>query len=286
MPNYEPLFYWVREREAIRIRKDSGLPYPWTNDPVLLSERFCNVRREDDTGTVWIREHIRSRFAGYPFLWLMLCIARQINWPDTLSELIDEGTWPFDANFSPASMTVVLNRRKASGDKVYTGAYMISAPHDKGADKQAYICEQAIGQLWQRRREFAANNDRVATLESVHSQLTETKGWGMFMAYQAVVDMRFTPLLSNAPDVLTWAAAGPGTLRGLNRIYGRELKAPLSQAQALTEMRLIYAIVQQETGVSVDFSDIPNILCETDKYLRVKLGEGKTRARYVPGRGS
>jgi hypothetical protein len=50
-------------------------------------------------------------------------------------------------------------------------------------------------------------------------------------------------------------------------------------------MRAIYKVVQQETGVAMDFSDVPNILCETDKYLRVKNGEGKPRALYVPGRG-
>lgn len=32
--------------------------------------------------------------------------------------------------------------------------------------------------------------------------------------------------------------------------------------------------------------EVPNILCETDKYLRVLNGEGKPRALYVPGRGS
>jgi hypothetical protein len=50
-------------------------------------------------------------------------------------------------------------------------------------------------------------------------------------------------------------------------------------------MRRIYKIVEAETGVPMDFSDVPNILCETDKYLRVKNGEGKPRALYVAGRG-
>ena len=45
------------------------------------------------------------------------------------------------------------------------------------------------------------------------------------MAYQAVVDMRFTALLADAPDVATWAAAGPGTMRGLNRLHGRPVDA-------------------------------------------------------------
>lgn len=86
--------------------------------------------------------------------------------------------------------------------------------------------------------------------------------------------------------VSRWAAAGPGTLRGLNRVHGRALEARITQQQARDEMRRIYAMVHAETGVKMDFSDIPNILCETDKYLRVKNGEGKPRATYVPGRGS
>lgn len=292
-PNYEPLWYWVKEREAIRIRKDRNDPslgrssdrcVALTVDPILATYRFCNVRREDDRVTVWVRQNIRERFIDHPFLWLMLCIARQINWPDTLQDLMFNGAWPENDAFDPREMTLVLNRRKDRGDKVYTGAYMISAPSTKGADKQAYIAETVIGDLWRRRVEF----DHFIggpTLQKMHARIMRSNGWGAFMAYQATVDMRFTPILDRAPDISTWAAAGPGTIRGLNRLHGRKTGAPLSQGQALSEMRTIYKIAEAETGVTMDFSDVPNILCETDKYLRVKLGEGKPRAIYVPGRG-
>lgn len=106
------------------------------------------------------------------------------------------------------------------------------------------------------------------------------------MAYQAVVDMRFTGILENAKDIETWAAAGPGTIRGLNRLHGRDVKASLSQAAALAEMHAIWKAVPDNTDVHLDFSDVPNVLCETDKYLRVLNGEGKPRAKYMPGRGS
>jgi len=287
VPEYRPLWHWVREREAIRMAKEAGHPQPWTDDPILATYRFCNVRREDDLGTIWIRKNIRERFADHPLLWLMLCIARQINWPDTLAELMSyEGSWPNSNGFNPTYITRILNARKSRGEKVYTGAYMISAPATKGANKQAYIAETVIGALWRRREEF----DRLIwpnnTLQSVHSRITASNGWGAFMAYQAVVDMRFTSLLASARDIETWGAAGPGTIRGLNRVHGRPVNAPLSQHQALSEMRTIFKLVGPETGVSIDFSDVPNILCETDKYLRVKNGEGKPRALYVPGRGS
>lgn len=284
--DYSTLWYWVKEREAIRVRKDRGDEQPWTDDPILATYRFCNVRREDDRVTVWVRENIRKRFADHPFLWLMLCIARQINWPETLAELMRQGAWPDADAFEPSRITRDLNERKARGEKIYTGAYMISAPATKGADKQAYIAETVVGDLWRRREVFLSWFAARPTLQGTHERITRSNGWGQFMAYQAVVDMRFTPLLDKAEDIATWAAAGPGTLRGLNRVHGRAVDHALSQGQALSEMRGIYKVAQDETGVAMDFSDVPNILCETDKYLRVKNGEGKPRATYVAGRGS
>lgn len=284
MPNYEPLLYWIRERENIRSRKGAGLPQAeWTSDPILAKYRFCNVRREDDLGTIWIRENIREPFADHFHLWFMLCIARQINWPKTLQRLINN-EWPASEGFNPERMRQVLNAIKAKGEKVYTGAYMISAP--PSGDKQTYIANVVLGALWQDRTRLTPLFSNPLSLQQAHATISAFKGWGPFMAYQAVVDMRFTKILRSAPDVESWAAAGPGTIRGLNRLYSRPLKQALSQAQALEEMRLIYPIIYKETGVSLDFSDIPNALCETDKYLRVKCGDGTPRALYVAGRGS
>lgn len=284
--SYRPLWRWVSEREKIRIRKERDRGPPWTDDPILATYRFCNVRREDDRGTAWIRKYIREPYAHHPLLWLMLCIARQINWPDTLAELIARDVWPGTRSFHPSMIADVLNDRKERGEKVYTGAYMIAAPSKKGADKQEYIANTVIGSQWRNRLAFGVWFSKGATLQGTHELLSRQLGWGPFMSYQAVVDMRFTRLLERARDVSTWAAAGPGTIRGLNRLHGRSVDASLSQEQALSEMRVIYRQVWDHTHVMMDFSDVPNILCETDKYLRVKLGEGKPRALYVIGRGS
>jgi hypothetical protein len=285
-PNYDPVVYWVKERERIRVQKESNAPYPWTQDAILQEYRFCNVRREDDLVTRWIKQYIRIPYAEAGYLWLMLCIARQINWPHTLAELIDSNAWPVNDKFDPRLMTEVLDDRQIRDLKNYTGAYMISAPAKKGANKNQYICEQVIGDLWRRREIFSRMwKRRIPYMRFVHEWIMESHGWGQFMAYQAVVDMRFTRLLRGALDVDKWAAAGPGTIRGLNRVYGRGLDAALSQADALVMMRELYPLVLARTGVHMDFSDVPNILCETDKYQRIKNNEGRVRALYVPGRG-
>ena len=40
-------FDWCIEREAMRVRRESGEPPPWTQDPVFQKGRFLNVFRED-----------------------------------------------------------------------------------------------------------------------------------------------------------------------------------------------------------------------------------------------
>jgi hypothetical protein len=287
--DFAPLWHWTCEREAIRIRKEKGLQFPWTDDPILSTYRFCCVRREDDRVTRWVRVHIRERFAVHPALWWMLCAARVINWPDTLAELIaTPGAWPSHDNFTPARMGEVLQARADRGDKVWTGAYVITAPSEKGAKKAQFVADVTLGKLWARRAVFDGMFARntVPRMRDVHQDLMRFDGWGPFMAYQAIVDMRFTRLLDGASDVESWAAAGPGTIRGLNRLHGRPTDFSLPQDRALDEIRSIFAMTELETGVAIDFSDVPNMLCETDKYLRVKLGEGKPRALYVPGRGA
>lgn len=288
-PNYEPLWYWVREREAIRRRKEVELLRPpFTDDPILATYRFCNVRREDDRVTRWVRANIRDRYPDHTHLWFMLAISRWINWPDTLQELIGSiepgRAWPSESAFSLATLNLAIQHRADRGEKVFTGAYTINAPAEKGASKIDYVCNTVLGELWHARDR--ADLLRHCSLKSAHAWFRGFQGWGDFMAYQVVVDLRFTRYLENAPDVASWAAAGPGTIRGLNRIYGRSLNEKIAQPYALSEMKRIYERAFDATGVAMDFSDVPNILCETDKYLRVKNGEGKPRALYVPGRGS
>lgn len=342
----EPIRYWINERHAIYLRKavlqksniahiggyawesreerdawgGKGLdPRQWrperlTNDPILREYRFCNVFRELDRVTVWIRENIREPFADHQHLWFMLAAARYINWPDTLDELISGGdTWPSDVSgrFSPERMTWQLEDRRARGLKVETGAYMIRAESDTKApwynwSKQRYVAEVVLGKLWERRAGWVhvldgkldaavqafGGSDLRPTMQLIWEMFQDKHytGWGPFMAYQVVVDLRWTRYLRDAPDIQTWSALGPGSRRGLNRLHGRPVGFALSQDQGLREMielreRLSAPGVLAPWVPLPDLSDVQNALCETDKYLRVKSGEGRPRAKYVPGRG-
>lgn len=284
-PNYELLWQWCRERESVRLKRERGEPPPWTDDPVIGNYRFCNVRREDDKVTIWIRQNIREPFADHPYLWLMLCAARIINLPETLGEIVRQGAWFDTYDFEPWKIAEIMNARQARGETIYTGAYMIPAPQEKGADKQVYIAEQCIGALWRSResvaRYLAQTGQFSPTMKGMHERVSAANGFGDFLGYQSIVDMRFTKILENAADIETWWAAGPGTLRGLNRLYGRPVEPKMKQ-RARMELRKLWLAVKAWGEVTMDATDVPNICCEYDKWMRVRNGEGKPRAGYEP----
>ena len=52
------------------------------------------------------------------------------------------------------------------------------------------------------------------------------------MSYEVVTDLNYTPVLNNAVDRFSWANAGPGAKRGLNRIWDRPLTKSMTQEVA------------------------------------------------------
>lgn len=327
--NFGPLWHFVNERHAIYLRKkfaeegslsaretvalvDYDYSHPevcrvsaaecesrvYTKDPILAAYRFCNVFRELDRVTVWIRKNIREPFADHPHLWLMLAIARTINWPETLTFLVKH-SWPDMETFSPSLLGTTLDAWKDAGNKTYTGSYMIRAESDRAKPwydwtKQQYIARIVLGRLWEDRDRLQGVIDQPdgQTLQGVWEHVLKSDryiGWGPFMIFQWVLELRHTRYLRDAPDASTWAAVGPGSMRGLNRLHGRPVKQRLTQGQALAEMTELLGL--SRTGVlgphvpPLEMEDVQNSLCETDKMLRVKNGEGTPRSRYVPGRG-
>jgi DNA polymerase len=267
LPNYAAILAWIQERNAISRKKAAGLPPPWSDDPVMANYRFCEVRRSDDRQTRWLRQHIGVRFAGHPNLLIMFALARIVNHRATLEELIAKGAWPVDESFDPKSIADVLNERAKRGDANRSSAYHTALiPGVKRPEAVAMIARN----LWRARDKLAGS-----TLQQVHAELEKIDGLGLFIAYQIVVDASYV-LLRNAPDVQTWCAVGPGSVRGLNRLHGRATDAKISQRQAMREVLELYrALCRDVPEVPIALSDVPNILCESDKAQRYRLGQNQ-----------
>lgn len=273
---FETLVHWISERDRIRLAKEAGKLRPWTEDEILATWRFCNVNRCDDTVTKWIFENIIAPHADSPTLWFNLVIARLVNWPESLGALGYFSAW------NPEWFIRTINQLQG---KVWTGAYMIPAG-PSGMHKAKYLADGTLMPLWEMREAVPTDG----TCASWFAFIEKANAMGDFLTNQVITDMKYTPVLANAPDWSTFVVAGPGTQRGLNRFFGRELKQSWRREEAqaaLLEVReAVIARLPYMTKTMRDLNNLSNCFCEFDKYLRVQLGEGKPRSRYVPADAS
>ena len=270
MSNYPKTNFnnYMIERHSIYERRAEGQPYPWTDDPILKEYSFCNVYRELDRVTIWIRETWREPYADHPNLPFAMAMARQINWPDTLEEI------GFPEHWNPERIKAIMQGRLNRKEKVYTGAYMLTGT--LGGTKVEQTIDKILTPLYEMPPRIINNS-----LEETWKRYLPYPGFSGFMAYEVVTDLRHTKHLENAEDIMTWANPGPGAKRGLNRIHGRELEKSIPRKQLISEMKELLDVCNM-APLPLEMRDIEHCLCEFDKYERVRLGQGKPRAKYKP----
>lgn len=274
-------------RESIRrSREDCVTRSQWTTDPIFLDYKFCNVHREHDKVTVWLRENWRKPYKDHPNLLFAMALARLINWPPTLERI------GFPKRWHPERVEDLLLERKSLGEKVYTGAYLLGAV-PAGVPRQVYLVWDVLTPL--KKNLGAFSNEWLKeqlTLEQSWDYFTGFHGIGSFLAYEIVSDLRHTKYLNKAPDIMTWANAGPGALRGLTRVWGHQPKTRRNDGSevnfpkkyALEAMQLLLAKSRTELPKWMqrwEMRDVEHWLCEFDKYERIRLGQGVLE-RFTP----
>lgn len=277
MNHIDDLVYWVKEREAMRVRRESGEPPPWTTSQIMANNRWCNVRREDDKVTRWIFQNFmphRDNQGSIPFA---MCLARLVNWPDTLALLgyPNEGWTPL---YRERFLDVFFNLR-SEGTKAWTGAYMVTGGYSKGGEPKEQIIARVLDGAAKQCTRFV--NDRPQTLAEA-ANILSTPGMGQFLVAQVIADLKNTSILKDASDWWTWCAPGPGSTMGLNFIHGRRRTQNIAPSDFIKEVNVIRTIIENETGLQLCAQNTQNCLCELSKYIRAKYYGERLKNRYVP----
>lgn len=267
---------FVTEREAVRTRKEAGAPAPWSDDWILNTYRFCNVRREDDKVTRWLKKNWRDPYVGNPHMTAAMLLARMINWPPTLSFIEFPYIWDTER------MIHDIQAVAATGKKTWSGAYIVSTC-GQTIEKARYVVETvaavALAPAYQPR-----TGD---TLERFWTRLRRIPGLGAgFLAAQVVADMKYVDDdLRLAPDWGTWAASGPGSRRGLNRYFHAAVDARWDEDAWLEDLHKMISEVEPLLPAHIErihAQDWQNVMCEFDKYQRVVTQQGRPRSKYKP----
>lgn len=270
---FDILVFWIKEREKIREEKERGNTKPWTQDEILQTYRFCNVRRMDDRVSKWLMDNWYAPHKHHPNMIYAVGIARFVNYPDTLEHLTD---LVFARKISFEKIKTKLREVRDRVGKIFNSAYMVRG--NNGVDKIESVIDYNVRNLDKR----MVNN---CSMEHTHRAIMKGYGFGSFMAGQITADLRWA-VDGLWSDKNSWAPKGPGSHRGMNRLLGRPLLAPMKQevfetllSELIADLRIKLPSRITERLESMDYQ---NCLCELDKYMRVLQGEGRPKS-YYPG---
>lgn len=216
------LYHYVHERHYIKLARDVGRPYPWTDDPILRDYRFTNVRREDDRVSKWIIDHIvkndnlTQKDRAYRVI-----LARMYNRVDTL-ELIevdkDDFSWEDHSRIHH-----IFDTDPEKGRDYYTRAFKTIGlknslrslfPSIPTPELAFRFCASLFVETQEK---YASRPWSTWRADEIFNEFKKYPGVGDFMAYQLFVDMTY---LSECPvSENEFVVCGPGCKAGLDMLF-------------------------------------------------------------------
>lgn len=266
--------YYLRERLAIHARRACGEPPPWTADPILRTYRFTNVKREWDRTTQWLLKHWYRPRPEHPHAGVACALARFFNYTPTLQAL----GYPYRVSWK--DMRATLGVRRRAKERIFTQAYLVVGGTLKGESRIDSVLRFVRGPY----------HDGVLSKHyqdpwTLYERLRTYPGWGPFLSQEVILDCAYTAVLT--ADMRKFAVAGPGALRGLNRIHGRPVQQRQSLGSAYREMYELWQILQKDKVLAralqpLTVHDVEFNLCEFDKFERAFWHEGRPKQLYHP----
>jgi hypothetical protein len=281
LPPLERFLFWVRERNQIRLKRLAGLPKPWTDNEILRDNYFTNVQREHDRVTIWFKDNVRERLRDSPGVVFATVAFRWFNLPTPTGEYLNSHGYLEDWNMQKAIAGIL--EFQSRGLKVFTGAFNIS---NSGSTKPKVnrVCEDYIQPVWERGEALSSTLQRLSTMDAAFKVLSQLPGLGGsgFMAAQVVCDLAYTHVLQDAPDWWTWCSWGPGSKRGMNRVFGYDEDYAMPKQVWHQKLEGLRRLIRTRLGMNLHARDCQNTLCEYSKFERGL--EGQRLKRRYPGR--
>jgi len=279
--NLKTFLYWMDERHKVHLKKEAVAKWPWTKDKILQEYKFTNPFRNHDRVTRELISRLSKRDSKVLLL-RKIVIFRMFNWPNTYDVLNDIGL--VEDDWDTATAVEELTLFKHSGNKVFTGAYMMTGSGSSGEGGKIKTACQAIEKILHRQYDLVL----CSSVQQMTEELSQFPMVGRFVGYEMATDMRHTKILNKAKDIYTWANPGPGAKRGVHRLLFNTPRGELPKGEKIDYQQAMQELmctaqnkfVKNSTMPTIEMRDIEHSLCEFDKYMRVKNGEGRPRSKY------
>jgi len=271
--------YWrfAAKRQQTFMRRVTGAPAPWTDDPILAEHRFTNAYRAADRVSQYMIRHVLyegDQCAEEVFFRALLF--KLFNRIETWEELVENGGVPTWRGFEFERTASVLDGILARRETVYSAAYIMPSPNFGNPRKHRnhlHLLEHMMRDGAPKRLGFAKS------LEEVFRVLRGYPSLGDFLAFQFTIDLNYSELLDFSE--MDFVVAGPGARDGIRKCF--EDTAGLSDSDVIRavaeraedEFGRLGLAFQDLWGRPLQLIDCQNLFCEVDKYARVAHPEAK-----------
>ena len=198
----QSFFDYCKKREAVRVKRESGETYPWTDDPILQKGRFLNVFREDDKVSKSIIKFAEPAKEDLPLLIQALFFSRWCNRDSTIDKLsLDDLADPEALKEKLLGLeqwenfTAYPVEDSYWGDKLYN---RIDASTNKFFEKKEELVELVLN----------SNKSVITATENINKQFKMANNFPIFMALIDIAWFR-EDIIPITTDVPTGIGAEP-----------------------------------------------------------------------------
>ena len=259
-------FNFCKKRENIRVLRENGDTFPWTNDPIFQKGRFLNVFREDDRVSKSILRFANELNHDLPKLIQAVFFARWCNKQQTLDELSP------NMLLEPEKL---LKKLKSLNDWCNNNAYPVESVFWNGkkysrvntAVKLFFKINESLEEMI-----INANGDAIKAINKINQEFKMDNDFPIFMA---VIDLAWF-----RPDIIhpnSHVPTGIGAVAYLDRL--QKYLGQKNHQETCEKMIELQGEYWPEAKRKFQPIDIEYLSCECRKYYSYVNGtksfEGK-----------
>lgn len=282
----DEFFASARERYTLLIHRRNGYGCH-TVDPIFQRWHFCNVFRECDPTTEWIKKNVRDVFTNDPKVVVMLTVCRLFNRIGPLEALAQNGSlFEWD---SVAARDALKGIHPLVG-----GAYRVRTP--SGMDKLTGLLNVIDGNRHMLFNQGTRIIPGTSTMQDVWTTLSMLPYLAKVVSYEVVRDLRHTNFLRDAADTRLWAPPTSGCVAGMSWMvaknpdffYKHDIGKKTAEAINNSMRRMIALSQHDELWPSAwpawEMSDLVHWLTQFSAYCRAKYLGKNLHRRYPVGK--
>lgn len=273
---YETYWKFAALRQEVFFNRLKGGNFPWTTDAILNQYKFTNAYRASDRVSQYLIRNViyRSDLSKCPKeILFRICLFKLFNKIETwelLANNLGPLTWE---QYQFKHYDRILEKAISSGQRIYSAAYIMPSVQSKfGFQRKHSNHLKLIEMIIKSHTEEKLMGAKK--MQHAFEIIKELPGLGDFLAYQLLIDINYSEILSFSES--EFVVPGPGARGGISKCF--------SDTAGLSESEIIKLVTDRQEleferlglnfrslwGRPLQLIDCQNIFCEVDKYSRIK----------------